>query len=518
MAHFNELGELFQASIENRVQEVYDALLLLKRGVTLFPHEVGVGLSLQQIAAVVKEITTPLEGGWIQKVFQPTPRAITLEIRTPGHTLALFLSADPETSRLHLLSHRYPNPPTPPPFCSFLRAHIQGARLEAMEQIQNDRVVRLRMVSRAGPCSLIAELIGRRADLVLVDADDKIVISLNSGRDRAGQPYLIAPRPDRSGSLDDQNRSTGSHEDHPFPLSRSIERSYQEREAELARARLRQERLSEIRKRMKKTARRVEALQSDLEKCARYRDYVRYGELLKANLHQMKKGQERLTVIDYFDPAMPELVIPLDPAKTPHGNMDDYFKKHRKYLGAEREIRPRLKAEEHRLTVLREECAAIERGENHVLSPPSPRPVIAGERTRLKESTGRSGPFRRFTSWDGLPMYVGRNARENDTLTFNEARPDDLWLHAQGAPGSHVLVRVEKGADPPPETLRDAATLALLYSDLKKSGKGEVIYTRRKYVRKVKGKNLGSVTVTQEKTIFVVLDRARLDRLKERSG
>jgi predicted ribosome quality control (RQC) complex YloA/Tae2 family protein len=115
-------------------------------------------------------------------------------------------------------------------------------------------------------------------------------------------------------------------------------------------------------------------------------------------------------------------------------------------------------------------------------------------------------------------MYVGRNARENDTLTFNEARPDDLWLHAQGAPGSHVLVRVEKGADPPPETLRDAATLALLYSDLKKSGKGEVIYTRRKYVRKVKGKNLGSVTVTQEKTIFVVLDRARLDRLKERSG
>lgn len=57
--------------------------------------------------------------------------------------------------------------------------------------------------------------------------------------------------------------------------------------------------------------------------------------------------------------------------------------------------------------------------------------------------------------------------------------------------------------------------LALLYSDLKKSGKGKVIYTRRKYVRKVKGQSPGTVTVTQEKAIFIQLDRVRLDRLKE---
>ena len=80
------------------------------------------------------------------------------------------------------------------------------------------------------------------------------------------------------------------------------------------------------------------------------------------------------------------------------------------------------------------------------------------------------------------------------------------------------MLRLEKGSDPSHETLRDAATLALLYSDLKKSGKGEVIYTRRKYVRKVKGKSPGTVTVSQEKTIFVTLDRTRLERLKERAG
>jgi predicted ribosome quality control (RQC) complex YloA/Tae2 family protein len=102
-------------------------------------------------------------------------------------------------------------------------------------------------------------------------------------------------------------------------------------------------------------------------------------------------------------------------------------------------------------------------------------------------------------------------------LTFGLAKSEDLWLHAQGVPGSHVVVRLEKGSEPPPETLKDAATLALLYSDLKKSGKGEVIYTRRKWVRKAKGQAPGAVTVTQEKSLHVTLDKRRLEAMKERS-
>jgi len=117
-----------------------------------------------------------------------------------------------------------------------------------------------------------------------------------------------------------------------------------------------------------------------------------------------------------------------------------------------------------------------------------------------------------------LAIYVGRNARENDELTFGVAKSDDLWLHARGTPGSHVVVRLEKGIDPPPETIRDAATLALLYSDLKKSGKGDVIYTRRKWVKKAKGQAPGAVIVTQEKSLHVSLEKKRLDALKARSA
>ena len=219
--------------------------------------------------------------------------------------------------------------------------------------------------------------------------------------------------------------------------------------------------------------------------------------------------------MDYFDERLPELTIPLDPAKTPRANMDDYFSKYRKYLTAQKEIIPRMDALRQDIRHLQAELGSIERGtwqpRSHDERPVRPRA------SRQERGPARRGPFRRFTSSDNLPIYVGRNAQENEELTFRFANSDDLWLHARGTPGSHVIVRLEKGSEPPPETLQDAATLALLYSDLKKSGKGDVIYTKRKWVRKARGQGPGSVTVTQDRSLYVQLDRARLEAMKLRS-
>ena len=76
------------------------------------------------------------------------------------------------------------------------------------------------------------------------------------------------------------------------------------------------------------------------------------------------------------------------------------------------------------------------------------------------------------------------------------------------------MVSLEKGAEPPHETLKDAATLALWFSDLRKSGKGEVIYTHRKFVKKAKGQKAGTVTVSRERSIWIECKEERLERLK----
>ena len=436
------------------------------------------------------------------------------DIRAHGTTHALLISVDPDTARLHLTTQRLPNPASPPPFCQFLRAHVQGARIDALEQIHDDRLVALRVSTREGPRTLVAALTGRTADLLALDAEGKILTALQTGQERAGRTYEPPSRHEPAVERTATSREGGKtpRGGDPFPASREIEQRYADREQESARRRSRETKLAELRKQIKKTGRRIETLQADLQKASLYRDYARYGELLKANLHALKKGQDQITVPDYFDPSLPELTIPVDPAKSPRGNMDDYFKKHRKYLAAEREIRPRVRQMEEELLRLQAARAAIERGE---WEPDAPAPAPSSPaRAATKRPVERRGPYRRFTSADGLPIFVGRNAAENEELTFKLAKSDDLWLHAQGMPGSHVVIRLERGAEPPPETLRDAATLAILYSDLKKSGKGEVLYTRRKHVRKIKGKPAGTVTVTQERTLFIQLDRTRLDRLR----
>jgi predicted ribosome quality control (RQC) complex YloA/Tae2 family protein len=478
-------------------------------------------LSATEIAKVTGEFAPVLGEGWIQKIHQPTARTILLEIRTPGRTHRLLISCHPETARLHFTTSTFPNPPTPPPFCQFLRAHLQGARIDQVEQIQGDRIVQLALTTKEGPCRLVAELTGKTSNLLVLDEAGCVRRDLNGVKDCVGQLYVPPIHQQRERGATDHSRFSQDILDSPFPLSAAIDAHYRTAEAVSLVASEQNARTGILRKSIKKLRRRIEAWHEDLSQAEKYKIYARYGELIKANLGAIRKGQTDVTVVDYFDETLPNLTIPLDPTKAPQGNMDDYFRKHRKHLVAERELHPRIEEGEKELEVLRQEMTAIEQG---TWQPPD-KPQLTVRARALSRAGGkrdrqeqRQGPFRRFISSDGLAIYVGRNARENDELTFGLAKSEDLWLHARGTPGSHVVVRLEKGTDPPPETIRDAATLALLYSDLKKSGKGDVIYTRRKWVRKAKGQAPGAVIVTQEKSLHVSLEKKRLDALKTRSA
>lgn len=477
-------------------------------------------LTTTDIARVLEEIAPVLINGWIQKIYQPAEKTLVLEIRAPGETYRLLISCEPQTARLHLNFRPAPNPPSPPPFCQFLRAHLQGARLAGMRQLSQDRVVALDLITKEGPRAILCEFTGKTGNILLLDEHQQVVNDLHRHRQLIGQPYQLPLKHTSAPSREKSSRFIAASTHGPFPFSAAIEAHYHDQETRLSLDRAKVERLRGLGKLLRKTQRRIEAWRDDLAKATKYRDYAHYGELIKANLSSIKAGMTRITLVDYYDEALLEVTVPLDATKSAQGNMDDYFKKYRKHLAAERELKPRIAQSERDLEKLREEMTSIQEG-----TWTGPRPDATAQtgnrpraRTQTESSDRRCGPFRRFTSTDGLPIFVGRNARENEELTFGMAKSDDLWLHARGTPGSHVVVRLEKGNDPPPETLCDAATLALLYSDLKKSGKGEVIYTRRKWVKKAKGQAAGAVIVTQEKTIYVKLDTQRLAALKERKN
>ena len=108
----------------------------------------------------------------------------------------------------------------------------------------------------------------------------------------------------------------------------------------------------------------------------------------------------------------------------------------------------------------------------------------------------------RFVSTDGYPIYVGRNNRQNDELTFKSARKDDLWLHAQKVHGSHVIISCA-GTNPPDNTVTQAAQLAAYYAESTGGQNISVDVTPVKQVKKLPGAKPGMVIYHTYRTVVV---------------
>ncbi|MCA9470998.1 MAG: NFACT family protein [Nitrospirales bacterium] len=520
-------------------------------------------ISLAECAAVVEELQRTLTDGIIQKIHQPDPCILTLNVRIPGDTHCLFISLERGYARIHLSSLKFQNPQTPLQFCQYLRSHIEGGRITRIAQEPDDRILYLTITKSSMTYTVVVALTGNQSNVHVLNESWEILRSLKSSKIETGQVYMAPQRSARhvpsspttlsdiceqeQPTQDKQGKSAPNTFAKRFPVSAKLEEQHQFAQASDKRLAWFRTQSATLRKKLKQAVRRERTLEADLLKAETYREYRRYGELLKSQLHAIEPRQTVVQVVDYFDPSMPTLSLPLNALHDAVWNMEDYFRKYRKYLSAQEHLQPRLERTHDEIKTVKAELSKLEQEELEVLvnGPPSDHPKddnafqLAPEhakkerphtkkadpqpaqaiRTQHKaaekeKASVRAKPYRLFESFDGLLIFVGKSAKDNDTLTLKIAKPDDLWLHARGCPGSHVVVRLEKATEVPHETLRDAATLALFYSDLKKSGKGEVIYTLRKFVKKPKGLKAGAVHVTREKSLWIEVKKERLDRLK----
>ncbi len=121
---------------------------------------------------------------------------------------------------------------------------------------------------------------------------------------------------------------------------------------------------------------------------------------------------------------------------------------------------------------------------------------------KLSKKMEEESKFRHF-EYEGFEIFVGKSAANNDELTMKFARPNDIWLHARGVPGSHTIIKLQAKDKIRKEVIEYAASLAAYYSQSRKASLVPVIYTEKKYVRKPKGANPGSVSVQKENVIMV---------------
>ncbi|HEY84442.1 MAG TPA: fibronectin-binding domain-containing protein [Chloroflexi bacterium] len=226
-----------------------------------------------------------------------------------------------------------------------------------------------------------------------------------------------------------------------------------------------------------------------------------------------QKGEAILAYSAHIRPRQTELQaewldasIALDPALSPPENAQRYFARYKKAKRAAKIIPQQQNAVALKLTFLKQLSLDLELAEN--------RPEIDAAAAALQEAglDSRRGKrakkvtapasSRKFTSPDGFTARVGRNALDNHRLTFRRAKPNDVWLHARGQPGAHVVISASPGK-PPRSTLLWAAGLAAYFSKGRGGNQVEVSYTLKKHVRAIKGAPPGMATLRQEKTVRV---------------
>jgi len=200
--------------------------------------------------------------------------------------------------------------------------------------------------------------------------------------------------------------------------------------------------------------------------------------------------------------AEPDLAIALDPELDVKGNAAAYYAKYRKASNALPHLEARRDVLANRIESL--EALAFEATRADVatlVELETALDELEGRTPRKRASaTQRARPVLRVDRPSGARIYVGRSPRENVEVTFKIAKPDDLWFHARGIPGSHVVLQTPNGAEPEDEDLDVAANFAATHSKAKLSPRVEIDYTERKHVRKQRDGAPGLVWYTNART------------------
>jgi predicted ribosome quality control (RQC) complex YloA/Tae2 family protein len=207
------------------------------------------------------------------------------------------------------------------------------------------------------------------------------------------------------------------------------------------------------------------------------------------------------------DPASPGTMrIPLDPTLSPAENAQGLFHTYRKMQAAAAEVPQLISETEIELAYLRQLDTEVELAENRLQLDEIEQELRAAGHvaSRGKEArpSGKSQPLS-VRSGDGTLILVGRNSLQNDEVTFRRGTPDDMWLHAHGVPGAHVIIKCG-GTAVDEETLLLGARLAAYYSASRHEPRVQVDFTVRRHIRHVKGGRPGMVTYTHEQTLVVV--------------
>ena len=543
--------------------------------------------------AVAAELNERIGGGRVQAVFSLDDLTVGYEVYAQHARSYLLASSDATTCRIHLVSDKLRTSGDPvTPFLLLLKKFTDGALVKRVEAVSRERILRIEFdQAEYGVTTLVAEIMGRLSNLILLDASGTVFdairrVTPRMSRARTVQPrsiYLPPPPQEKADPLALSSEQLGhileqrgseplwqvlvqsvagmspllarelafrasGHADaksngelappvhaeltavwhSPAEPTLAYEADEPLAVAAFALNHLDQtERMASMSAALEKyfgvvesyepakepLRRLIEASRTRLERkrAALRREMVSTaqverlrvtGELILAHSSEIETGQKSLSA--EMVEGQP-LHIKLDSRLTPVENAQKYFAEYRRAKDAVAAVPVRLVETEADIEFADQMLEDLETAKNRaeieaVIAEARDAGLITKQR-REASAKAASQP-RKYVSPDGFQVLVGRNARENEEVTFHRASANDLWLHARGVPGAHVVI-VTNGRQVPSSTLDYASSLAAFHSKARGEGWVDVTIAPRKNVGRVSGRAArpGLVTVRGERIL-----------------
>lgn len=247
---------------------------------------------------------------------------------------------------------------------------------------------------------------------------------------------------------------------------------------------------------LKKTKKQLFSAQKHLENAESFIGYENTGHIIMANMHAIPKLISSIELLDFYTEKMTP--IKLDKNLSPQENAEKYYRKSK----ALKQDIPNLKNqviqlinEQSKLENMIAQFSIIEQIKELKAF------AVQNGLQKLKEDEPIF-PFRKMMV-DDFEVWIGKNASNNDLLTFGYAHKNDIWMHAKDVSGSHLIIKNQSGKIIMKPTIEKAGSIAAFYSKSKSQTLAAVTYTQRKFVVKAKGRNPGAVHLLSEQTILV---------------
>ena len=462
-------------------------------------------LNWTEIDLVLAELDLP--GCFVQEIIQPDFRNLYLGLFRESERFYLRICLETGRTRLHRALQKPRKPPKRQRFAQLLHSRIRGSRVQAVRQINRDRIVRMDMTRSGEPLIVWIRLWGGASNILLT-TDAGVIIDAFYRRPKRGEVtdarFFVSEHP-----LDEKQRSktNGFTPRVTESVNEALANEYHSAEQEELRTRLAEQSRRLLEKELAGLKRRESELRAKRSKMEDADQLRHYGDLLYAYLHLVEPGSRWAEVPDFEHDEEPT-AIALQPELSPPANAEQFYARARK---AER----RSRALDDEITNLARRGGQTKERLKTIETLQIPQLKEIAERGQTGEKQNQRAPHRPGLTFEsqGFTILVGRNSRENDTLLRHHVRGNDTWLHARDHAGGYVFVRCQKSKSIPLPVLLDAGMLAVHYSKAKPNGRADLYYTQVKYLRRAKNGPQGLVLPTQEKNLHVEVDPQRIREL-----